>query len=471
MMRGRSGLRTASVGVLVLAVSCIAEGRSDGREAEILPEEVAIGRATAPPGDANPAQVPQPQSPADRALIQRRDSADVEIIEIDPAVFDQLPRWHIDSEPLVEIGVLDGAPPYVFAGIDPERIAVLANGDIAVVDGSGVRGSREVRVFDTLGVHVMSVGKAGQGPGEFQFEPLIRATSTGGIVTLEDRHWRITRFDALGEVAGTRQWNPLNCTNIQEGRQSGPTCGTLKGLLANGNILFEFSGRPAMGTLRRAHIRPGEVREISYVAGIGTASTYLPFRYISARPMRIYESYNSGGEVTFQARHPILTARPAVAAGNEHIVVSRRDSYEFEIRDDDGALQRMVRVRMEPTVLTRSQQAKVLEGTAPNLAVAGVTDTLPFLGTPRFGEGDDIWVPDFRDDRVHGDDAPYLYTIFDVSGEPIARLQVEPDQIFLEGGRRDLPFDAISGRERYRVAVQDELGVPRVRIFRIIKEE
>ncbi|MXX72042.1 MAG: 6-bladed beta-propeller [Gemmatimonadetes bacterium] len=63
--------------------------------------------------------------------------------------------------PEVAIGDLDGPEEYLFGSI--RSIAVADDGTIHVLDVQ----AQHVRVFDSLGVYVETLGRRGEGPGEF----------------------------------------------------------------------------------------------------------------------------------------------------------------------------------------------------------------------------------------------------------------------------------------------------------------
>ena len=91
---------------------------------------------------------------------QVRDSAGIRIIE------NQAPRWargaerRLSQRPTLVIGTQDGEP-YQFSRIG--GVVRLSDGTIVVADGA----SSELRFFDPTGRHVRTVGRPGQGPGEF----------------------------------------------------------------------------------------------------------------------------------------------------------------------------------------------------------------------------------------------------------------------------------------------------------------
>jgi hypothetical protein len=95
-----------------------------------------------------------------RGDAQARDSAGIQIVE------NQSSRWargaerRLSQRPTLVIGTQDGEP-YQFSRI--RGVVRLSDGMIVVADGA----SSQLRFFDPTGKHVRSVGRPGQGPGEF----------------------------------------------------------------------------------------------------------------------------------------------------------------------------------------------------------------------------------------------------------------------------------------------------------------
>jgi len=85
-----------------------------------------------------------------------RDSAGIRIVENRAPAWGEAEGWSLSEAPLLEIGVLEGPTPYMFSGIRAPRR--LADGSIALIDGS----SNELRVFDSTGRHVRSIGREGE---------------------------------------------------------------------------------------------------------------------------------------------------------------------------------------------------------------------------------------------------------------------------------------------------------------------
>jgi len=90
-----------------------------------------------------------------------RDSAGVTIVE-NPATLAERPLWTVAPEPLVAIGALEGEDAYQLSQVS--GAGRLSDGRILVAN----RGTQELRYFDRTGGHRRSVGREGEGPGEFK---------------------------------------------------------------------------------------------------------------------------------------------------------------------------------------------------------------------------------------------------------------------------------------------------------------
>jgi hypothetical protein len=89
-----------------------------------------------------------------------RDSAGVKIVEnFGTPLWPEGPGWEFTQD--LRIGALDGPPEYQFGRI--QGLQVLSDGRIVVTDVL----EHHLRFFSPDGVHERTVGREGQGPGEF----------------------------------------------------------------------------------------------------------------------------------------------------------------------------------------------------------------------------------------------------------------------------------------------------------------
>ncbi|MFN0180502.1 MAG: 6-bladed beta-propeller [Gemmatimonadales bacterium] len=133
----------------------------------------------------------------DRAgpTVATRDSASVRIVESAAPAWRPGDEWRIDSLPLLDIGSADGEEPYLFDYV--ETAIRLGDGTLVVANAS----TGQLRFFDARGRHVRSVGRRGQGPGEFgQSTVHIWRSFDGGIVAEDAGNRRVIVFDSVGSV-------------------------------------------------------------------------------------------------------------------------------------------------------------------------------------------------------------------------------------------------------------------------------
>ena len=90
-----------------------------------------------------------------------RDSAGIRIVENERAAWTEATRWRVADTPSVDIGGGDSATASLLYPVITAHH--LSDGRIAVVN----TGTSEVRIFDGTGRHLSTVGRRGEGPGEF----------------------------------------------------------------------------------------------------------------------------------------------------------------------------------------------------------------------------------------------------------------------------------------------------------------
>ena len=103
----------------------------------------------------------------------------------------------VSEQPALSIGGLDGPNALWFDRI--EWVARDSEGNVIVADG----GSQEIRVFDSEGNHLRTMGGKGEGPGEFQSLRGVWPVGDGSVVAVEMYPPRLAHFDATGRVVET----------------------------------------------------------------------------------------------------------------------------------------------------------------------------------------------------------------------------------------------------------------------------
>lgn len=110
---------------------------------------------------------------------------------------DAAPDFALPDTARVEIGVSDG----------PEELQLfrvrggvrLSDGRIAILNA----GSHQIRVYGPNGQHLVSVGRRGEGPGEFMSPMRLWRTVGDSVITWDTRTRRLTVIDSTGRFART----------------------------------------------------------------------------------------------------------------------------------------------------------------------------------------------------------------------------------------------------------------------------
>ena len=440
--------------LIAIAMAGCGGGSADGEPASELASSSASGpapgaTATTPPVNAN--------------QVVARDSAGIRIIEISEAQLRALPVWRLAAAPTTSIGAVDGDARQLFDGIG--GFARLADGTFALVDGtSSIRGSAEVRIFDSTGKFIRAVGRKGEGPDEFASPPSIRPRSEGGFATIVNARVRI--FDAEMKITENYTLDlqpcPHNCSE--------------RGVLGSGSIPFYSSDRPPFG---RDLPTDQTIDGLKAYYGVANRSgqkivdsVLLPQHKVVVRPAQgIPGGRGTISEAKLVSR-PILSLAPesGITGGQDHFAVISPDESELTVYRADGSKSHIIRFTAERVRVSAAEKQALLERANASLVIPGRVpgDYWPLFGTVRFGDDDDLWVSDY--DRTTSDASSVeRVTLFGGNGIPIARLEVRADPIWKDQERAAL-FRAQSGRDWYRMITTDSLGVMRLLVFDILKD-
>jgi hypothetical protein len=124
------------------------------------------------------------------------DSAGVRVVLNRGVSFEAgVPEWRVSAGPEVAIGRAGGDEAYLFDRI--MGVARLSDGRWAVAD----MGSAQVRYYSADGQHLRSVGRRGEGPGEFQQIMGMQKTADD-VLIIDDARMRTHLLSADGAFAG-----------------------------------------------------------------------------------------------------------------------------------------------------------------------------------------------------------------------------------------------------------------------------
>lgn len=251
-----------------------------------------------------------------------RDSAGISIVE-SVADAGAAPVLQLSTEPLVRIGALDGAADYLLDGV--QHVTRLSDGTIVVANG----GSQELRFYDEQGVHLQTVGRAGEGPGEYRTISYMRRLAGDSLLIFDTGNRRVTVLDASG--AHARDGSTLRSGDAM----------SVEGALADGTLLV-FTPKT---TFSMADLASTELmRDTAYFEVVrGSAAVRVAFEYPGGeRSMQV--GRGSTGNITRISMLQLPLARGRVlAAGRDVAVVGSNETYELHVVDGSGAVRMIVR--------------------------------------------------------------------------------------------------------------------------------
>jgi hypothetical protein len=123
-----------------------------------------------------------------------RDSAGVEVVESRRPVWGEGEGWRIGGEAILRIGAMEGDPVYQFSRI--AGVARFPDGTLAVGDEV----AQELRFFGSDGRFRWSVGRRGEGPGEFTGLAMVGMSPGGWAWAYDFSLRRLTWYDQDGEM-------------------------------------------------------------------------------------------------------------------------------------------------------------------------------------------------------------------------------------------------------------------------------
>lgn len=126
------------------------------------------------------------------------DRAGVRIAYSTGAAWGAEPAWRLADEPLLQIGVVEGALEEQFARI--ASVFRLPDGRIVVTN---LDHPPEIRIFDESGAHLVSMGRSGEGPGEFRAIGWVQQVGRDSLLAYDYWKSRLTYFDTGGELLGS----------------------------------------------------------------------------------------------------------------------------------------------------------------------------------------------------------------------------------------------------------------------------
>ncbi len=233
---------------------------------------------------------------------------------------------------------------------DVQDALLTSDKHLIVIMGSG----SEIRVFDSTGRFMHTIGKTGEGPGEFQFASSLSLGGGDTLYVIDSPGRRIISFSGKGVSVAT--------ASLPGGVQLLPTsC-----CLTDGSIIARLRSRSSRGG--RAAVAQSEnqpwhqLKSPNYELDTATALIFegndTPF--ISVGPFTVN---GPGGETQISTLLPVPFARFAqVHPLGENIIHATGRRFEFGIYSTSGQLLRVVRADLPAEVPTSEQIESAKKG-------------------------------------------------------------------------------------------------------------
>lgn len=376
-----------------------------------------------------------------------RDSAGITIVENSSPGWEAGHRWRLSGEPSLTIGAVDGDDPaYQFSMI--AGITRLSDGRIAVLDYA----SRNLRYFDAEGKHALTVGRAGQGPGEFRSpQGLLRINGDTIVVDDPARPRRRLFFGADGAFIREEAFD------FERFRAMGPWAECQSPLLSDGSVLQCKPEDPGGG---RVSPGPGHLRRFKRLVRVTwSLDSIAPLGLdggIEQWGIRV------GDRMQFLI-HP-FHARSVAAAGRDplRIALVTNPEYSIEIWRPNGELEQIIRrlpILRSPTEAERSyvrENAAAWAGDIASRAIAEISEPefVPAAISMLFDKSGNLWVARHQVDWTQQRD----WDIFDSQGHYLGGFTFPENFMPQEIGE-----DYVLG------AVRSDLDVPFVQVWGLYK--
>jgi hypothetical protein len=375
-----------------------------------------------------------------------RDSAGVRITENADPTQGKTALWSVEPAPVVDIGGAGDAASELHRVMS---VACLADGRIVVANA----GTHELRIFDADGGHARTIGRRGEGPGEFNELAWVGTLPADSLVAWDAGLKRFSVFDTAGTVlrVATADHVPGLFPRVH-------------GAFADGSLVVspgvELGAPFASGGVWRdstVFLRVGADGAI-----LDTLGRFPGTEQFGLAPQR--------GRGTFLVETLPFGRRTTAAVSGERLHVGTGDSYEFSGYDQSGTMRERTRGASDPLPVTRRDIADYRRGLVTVgssndadraaldelLSRAPYPKTMPaFAGLTADAEGD-VWVQETRRPGEWKEGA--RWTVFGPSGGVVATVRTPPGLTVHQIGP-----DWILGTYR------DEDQIEHVRLYRVNK--
>lgn len=309
------------------------------------------------------------------------DSAGVRIVTVDPLASDAV--CSLGDEPTLYLGDSEESEEQWFSRV--LGVARLSDGSVAVADDY----SMQVRVFDPSGAHVRTMGREGEGPGEFKRLWLMWRLPGDTLWVGDYRPWRYHLYSSAGEWIRTVTMDPVYPNPTRAG-----------GVLANGISINVRDERAS----RRQDFSTPDTRQVEAhgpdgkLLGILATLRGRTFGQVDDGSLNYYLS-------------PWYDANPSIDAEGRTIVIANGRDPEVRVMDDEMRLRLVVRWNEPRAEVTAADTRKAREAERRRALEDGeidpyeeanlspkrpAADVVPAVHSVRAGVDGSVWVYRYR---------------------------------------------------------------------------
>lgn len=311
----------------------------------------------------------------------------------------QIESWAVSEQPVLDIGATYGDPAYeLFRVVGAVR---LANGSIVI----GNAGTYELRLYDATGIHLRTVGREGEGPGEFRMVSHLRRLPSDSLAVLDSRLRRISVFSADGVLART--------LTIQSGPASAPATITNDGSVMTSSPI-PLRSLPSTGIYRDSATYYAFNPDGTFADTIGSFLSFELFQHGSGQPPNQvllpfgHTTVYAAADAFYVGTNDQDLIRVFDARGNQQRTL-RLNLPRRRVTDDDVLEARRVE-------LARARSDERRARTAMALDAAPRPDEMPLFRSLLVDHAGHLWVEAYR---VSDTDAP-RWSVFDPTGAIVA---------------------------------------------------
>lgn len=377
------------------------------------------------------------------AAVTTTDSAGVTITMIRERL-DAIPRWAVDTNARVTLASPDSTG-YVFVS----AAQWVGNDRVLVADAR----QRRLQLYDASGRHLRTLGRDGDGPGEFR--GVMTVSVLGDTIGVWDLSAR--RFSLLTVDSGFRRLvpTPHRPSDYDTAREIWITSGAR---LLTYWLSAAWPGPLPQGT---------RIRRWQFTGQLALSDT-------AARTLAFSPTFNGvyTGQVERGDARQLFSNLPFIASSTDHVAYGSGETFEVRVAGRDLVTRRIVRWSLADEPLREVEVAAARErlfasmpSGAPRAKIEDAVNNIvapellpkvrPAISRALWDDTGRLWLGRF-DAPTRGLAESYDWVVLDTAMRPIARVRL-PEVARLESIRGD---DLL-------VSVRDSLDVQTVQVWRV----